>query len=202
MKLYFAPGTCAHSPHIALREAGLPFDLVRVDLKTKRTTDGRDYLAINPNGYVPALELDDGTILTEGPAIVQYIADQAPASGLAPANGTIARYQLQSLLGLINSEIHKGFSPLFKPDTPDLTKAAARTHLINRIGELAKRLERQDYLSGNQFTVADGYLYTVLGWGPFVDVDINQWPTITAFTARVAARPTVQAAREAEELNK
>ncbi|MBI1904854.1 MAG: glutathione transferase GstA [Rhodocyclales bacterium] len=200
MKLYFAPGTCAHSPHIALREAGLPFELVRVDLKTKRTSDGRDYLTINPYGYVPALELDDGTILTEGPAIVQYIADQAPTSGLAPANGTIARYQLQSLLGLINSEIHKGFSPLFKPDTPDATKAAAKAHLASRIGELAKRLDKQDYLAGNQFTVADGYLYTVLGWGPFVDVDINRWPSITAFMTRVAARPTVQAARAAEGL--
>ena len=202
MKLYFAPGTCSHSPHIALREAGLPFELVRVDLKTKQTADGRDYLAINPNGYVPALELDDGTILTEGPAIVQYIADQAPQSGLAPANGTLPRYQLQSLLGFINSEIHKGFSPLFKPDTPEATKVAAKTHLANRIGTIAQRLEGQDYLTGSQFTVADGYLYTVLGWGQFVGGDVSRWPAITAFLERVGARASVKAAREAEGLNR
>lgn len=202
MKLYFAPSTCSHSPHIALREAGLPFELVRVDLKTKQTADGRDYLAINPNGYVPALELDDGTILTEGPAIVQYIADQAPQSGLAPANGTLPRYQLQSLLGFINSEIHKGFSPLFKPDTPEAAKVIAKNHLANRIGAIAQRLEGQDYLTGSQFTVADGYLYTVLGWGQFVDVDVNRWPAISAFLERVGARASVKAAREAEGLNR
>lgn len=199
MKLYFSPGACSFSPHLALREAGIDFDLVKVDLKSHTlAADGSDFTAINPKGYVPVLELDDGTRLTEGPAIVQYVADLKPGSGLAPAAGTLQRYRLQEWLGFINSEIHKGFSPLFRPTTPDEYKSIARQALAHRLDYLAAHLASNDFLLGAQFTVADGYLFTILGWCQWVAIDLSQWPALEAFQARVAGRPSVQAARAAE----
>lgn len=199
MKLYFSPVACSLSPHIALREAGLEFELVRVDLKTHTlAADGSDFTLINPKGYVPVLELDDGSRLSEGPAIVQYIADLKPESGLAPKNGTPARYRLQEWLSYINSEIHKGFGPLFRPTTPEDYKAVAREALCKRIEYVATHLEKNDYLLGDQFSVADGYLFTVLNWGQWTGVDIQQWPSLLAFQQRIGARPAVQAAQAAE----
>lgn len=199
MKLYFSPVACSFSPHIALREAGLDFELVKVDLKTHTlVADGSDFARINPKGYVPVLELDNGIRLTEGPAIVQYIADLKPESGLAPKAGTIERYQLQEWLGFINSEIHKGFGPLFNPATPEDYKAIARQNLTNRLGYVAEHLARNDFLMGKQFTVADGYLFTVLNWCQWTGVDLAQWPSLIAFQERVSSRPSVRAAQAAE----
>ena len=199
MKLYFAPGTCSFSPHIALREAGITAELVQVDIKKRRlVADGSDFSAVNPKGYVPVLELDNGVRLTEGPAIVQYIADLKPESGLAPKAGTLERFQLQEWLGFINSEVHKGFSPLFNPETPDGYKSIALKNLANRFGFLANHLASHPYLMGEQFTVADGYLYTVLGWCQWVGIDVKEWPALVAFSERVAGRPSVKAALAAE----
>ncbi len=199
MKLYFSPVACSLSPHIALREAGLDFELVRVDLKSHTlVSDGSDFTAINPKGYVPVLELDDGSRLTEGPAIVQYIADLKPEAGLAPKNGTLARYRLQEWLTFINSEIHKGFSPLFRPTTPEEYKSIARDSLANRLSYVAAHLEKNAFLLGEQFSVADGYLFTVLNWGQWTGVDIARWPALVAFQERVGSRPAVKAAQAAE----
>ena len=199
MKLYFAPGSCSFSPHLALREAGIDFDLVKVDLRKRAlAADGSDFLKINPKGYVPVLELDDGRRLTEGPAIVQYIADLKPESGLAPKAGNFERYQLQEWLGFINSEIHKGFSPLFKPKTPEEHKTIARQNLANRLAFVGEHLAKNDFLLGQQFTVADGYLFTVIGWCQYVGIDLTQWPSLVAFQQRVGSRPSVQAAQAAE----
>ena len=199
MKLYFSPGSCSFSPHIALREAGLAVELVKVDLKNRKlVADGSDFTRINPKGYVPVLELDDGTRLTEGPAIVQYIADLKPDSGLAPKAGSFERYRLQEWLGFINSEIHKGFGPLFKPTTPDDYKAIARQNLQSRLAFVAEHLGRNDFLLGKQFSVADAYLFTVLNWGQWTGVDVAQWPSLTAFRERIASRPSVKAAQAAE----
>jgi glutathione S-transferase len=199
MKLYFSPGTCSFSPHIALREAGIDVELVRVDIKKGIVVaDGSDFSAINPKGYVPVLELDNGVRLTEGPAIVQYIADLNPESGLAPRSGTLERYQLQEWLGFINSEIHKGFGPLFNPATPDDYKTIAKTTLVKRLKILADRLTTNDYLMGVRFTVADGYLFTVLGWGQWVGIDIKQWPALAAFQQRIGERASVRDALAAE----
>lgn len=198
MKLYYSPSACSLSPHIALREAGLTFELVRVDLGSHKLPDGSDYLRINPKGYVPALALDDGTLLSEGPAIVQYIADLKPESGLAPKAGTLARYQLQEWLSFINSEVHKGFGPLFSASTPEETKATARQNLAKRLAYVAERLAHSDFLLGKQFTVADGYLFTVLNWSQWTGVDLKPWPVLLAFQERVGARPAVKAAQAAE----
>ncbi|MDR1708498.1 MAG: glutathione transferase GstA [Candidatus Accumulibacter sp.] len=198
MKLYFCPGACSFSPHVALREAGLPFELVKVDLKTGKLPGGGDFARINPKGYVPALELDNGAVLTEGPAIVQYIADLKPESGLAPKAGTLERYRLQEWLGFINSEIHKGFGPLFNPATPEAEKAAAREKLAKRLDFTAERLAKSDFLLGNAFTVADGYLYTVLNWTQWTGIDLARWPALAAFQKRIADRPSVKAALAAE----
>jgi glutathione S-transferase len=198
MKLYYSPSACSLSPHIALREAGLDVELVRVDLGSHKLPDGGDFTQINPKGYVPALELDNGSVLTEGTAIVQYIADLKPESGLAPKAGTFARYQLQEWLGFINSEIHKGFGPLFNPGTPEEYKATARKNLGLRLAYVAAHLEKNDFLTGAQFTVADGYLFTVLNWGPWTGVDIAAWPSLVAFQQRVGSRPAVLAAQAAE----
>lgn len=201
MKLYFSPGACSLSPHIVLREAGLNFDLEQVDLKAKKLKKSEaDYLPINPKGQVPVLELDNGKRLTEGPAIVQYVADQKPGSGLAPAAGTFERYQLQEWLNFITSEIHKGFSPLFRPDTPEDYKPIARANLAARYAMLDKHLAGKQYLMGDQFTVADAYLFTVTNWNNFQKIDLNQWPTVKAYFDRVAARPKVQEAMKAEGL--
>lgn len=199
MKLYFAPGTCSFSPHIALREAGIDVELVKVNTKTHQlVADGSDFARVNPKGYVPVLELDDGSRLTEGPAIVQYIADLKPESGLAPKNGTPERYRLQEWLGFINSEIHKGFGPLFNPNTPEDYKTIARQNLLKRLSFVAEHLAKSDYLLGSQFSVADGYLFVVLGWGQWTGIDIKQWPSLAAFQERIAARPSVKAAQAAE----
>jgi glutathione S-transferase len=199
MKLYFAPGACSFSPLIALREAGLDFTLVKVDLKAgKIAADGSAFSRINPKGYVPALELDDGKVLTEGPAIVQYIADQQPESSLAPKNGTFERYRLQEWLAFINSEIHKVFIPLFNPATPDEIKAATRENLARRLAFVAGELEKNDFLLGKQFSVADGYLFTILSWTKWVGFDLARWPSLVAFQERVGKRPSVQAAQAAE----
>ena len=199
MKLYFSPSACSLSPHIALREAGLDFQLVKVDLKNRKlAAGGADFTNINPKGYVPVLELEDGTRLTEGPAIVQFIADQRPESGLAPKSGTLERYRLQEWLTYINSEIHKGFSPLFKPNTPDDYKVIARENLRGRLAFVAEHLAKTDFLLGGRFSVADGYLFTVLNWAQWTGIDIAQWPSLVAFQGRVGSRPAVKAALAAE----
>jgi len=202
MKLYFSPGACSLSPHIALREAGLSFAMVKVDLGTKQTADGADFKTINPKGYVPVLHLDDGSVLTEGPAIVQYIADQAPASKLAPAAGTLARYHLMEWLNYITSEIHKSFSPLFNPQASDELKALVRDALAQRFDYLSTQLQGKPYLMGETFTVADGYLFTVLGWTRPTQIDLSKWPVLSAYTQQIAARPAVRAAMRAEGLVK
>jgi glutathione S-transferase len=200
MKLYYSPGACSLSPHIALAEAGLAHDLVKVDLATHRTADGTDYYAINGKGAVPVLELDDGQRLTEGPAIVQYIADRNPAAGLAPAAGTTDRYRLQEWLNFVTSELHKSFSPLFDGKVPAEYKAMVKQRLGARFDWLSAQLEGRDYLMGGRFTVADGYLFTVLSWCRWVGIDLAQWPVLAAYVARVAARPAVRQAMQAEGL--
>jgi glutathione S-transferase len=202
MKLYFSPGACSMSPHIALREAGLSFDLVKVDLGTKLTADGTHFMAINAKGYVPVLELDDGSVLTEGPAIVQYIADQAPASKLAPAAGTLERYRLMEWLNYITSEMHKSFSPLFNPKASAELKAMVREALAQRFDYLSTQLQGKSFLMGDTFTVADGYLFTVLGWTKPTHIDLEKWPVLSAYTKQISARPAVQAAMQAEGLVK
>jgi len=201
-KLYYSPGACSLSPHIVLREAGLPFDLVLASTKTHKLADGTDYYGINPKGYVPLLELDDGQRLSEGPVIVQYIADQVPASQLAPAAGTMARYRVMEWLNFITSELHKGFSPLFNPATPEDYKSIVRTRLGERLAWVNGQLEGRAYLMGDTFTVADAYLFTVAGWGKYVGVDISGLANLSAYMGRVAARPAVQAALKAEGLLK
>lgn len=202
MKLYFSPGACSLSPHIVLIEAGLDYTLERVDLRAKRTESGADFLAINPKGYVPALELKDGTVLTEGPAIVQFIADLAPDRQLAPANGTLERYHLMSWLSFISTEVHKNFTPLFRPTSTEDMKDAARTALTTRFAWVAQQLADRDYLMGTQFTVADAYLFTVLSWAAYVQFDLSAWPVLAAYQQRVAARPAVQQALREEGLVK
>ncbi len=198
MKLYLTPGACSLSPHIVLREAGIPFDFEVVDLAGKRTKSGKDFRAINPKGYVPALELDGGQVLTEGPAIVQYLADQKPAAKLAPPAGSIDRYRVQEWLNYITSELHKSFGPLFSPNTPDAWKEQLKVNLAGRFDLLSRTLEGKDYLMGSTFTVADAYLFTVLSWSDHVGIDLGKWPVLKAYVERVAARPAVKAALEAE----
>ncbi len=202
MKLYYVPGACSLSPHIALIEAGLPFTLEKIDFATKKTTAGADYLTINPKGAVPALQLDDGRVLTEGPAIVQYLADLKPDSGLAPRAGTFERYQLMEILNYITSELHKGFSPLFNPKISADWKASALLNLDKKFAWLSSFLGNKTYLMGNTFTVADTYLFTVLSWSSHVGIDLAPWPVLTAYQARVAQRPKVQQALREEGLLK
>ena len=200
MKLFLKPGACSLSPHIVLEESGLAYETEYVDLKTKVTASGADYLAINPKGYVPALLLDSGELLSEGPAIVQYIADQVPATRLAPANGTIERYRLQSWLTFIGTELHKSFSPFFNPAAGDAWKEIGRANLERRLAYTDAQLAGKSYLLGEDFTVADAYLFTVLSWAKFIGLDLAQWPNVHAYQARVASRPKVQAALKAEGL--
>jgi glutathione S-transferase len=200
LKLYYSPGACSLSPHIALREAGLAFETERVNTTTKKTASDGDFLKVNPNGYVPVLQLDDGQYLTEGPAIVQYIADQKPQSGLAPANGMLQRYRLQEWLNFISTELHKTYSPLFNPATPEEYKGIAIERLHKRYAYVDKALAAKQYLMGDQFTVADGYLFTITNWANFLKIDLSAYPNVTAFQARVAARPKVQEALKAEGL--
>lgn len=202
MKLYYSPGACSLSPHIILRETGSTFDLVRTNTKTKTTEGGGDYWKINPNGYVPALQLDDGTVLTEGPVIVQYIADKAGATKLAPANGTLERYKLQSWLNYVSTELHKGFSPLFNPNMPDAAKTIVRERLKQRFGVLDTHLASNDYLTGKDFTVVDAYAFTVLNWSKKLTIDLSPYKSIEAYRARIGERPSVKAAMQAEGLTK
>jgi glutathione S-transferase len=200
MKLYYAPGASSLSPHIALREAGLGFELERVDLRTKKTAHDADYLRINPSGYVPALQFDDGSVLTEGAAIMQWIADQAPDSGLAPAPGTMARYRLVQWLNFIAAELHKTFDWLFNPAAHDEFKSAARERLGRRLPAVAAPFGKQPFLLGETFTVADAYLFTVLSWSRHVQVDLGAWPALPAYLARVGERPKVREAIAAEKV--
>ncbi len=202
MKLYYSPGACSLSPHIVLQEAGLAYEPVLASTKTHQLKDGTDYYGINPKGYVPLLELDDGQRLTEGPAIVQYIADQVPDKQLAPANGTMARYRLQEWLNFITSELHKGFSPLFNPSMPEEAKAQFRAKLQDRFKLVDSQLAGKTFLMGDVFTVADAYLFTVTNWAPRVDVDLSSHANLVAYRARVGERPAVQAAMKAEGLLK
>ena len=200
MKLFYSPGACSLSPHIVLLEAGLPFTIEKTDLKTKKTETGSDYYAINSKGAVPALQLDDGRVLTEGPAIVQYLADQKPESGLAPRAGTFERYQLMEMLNYITSEVHKGYSPLFNPKISADWKASALANLGKKLDWLSGFLGSKTFLMGTAFTVADAYLFTVLRWSEHVGVDLGKWPVLTAYRSRVAQRPAVQEALKAEGL--
>jgi glutathione S-transferase len=200
MKFYYATGTCSLSPHIVALEAGLTLQLEKVDLKAKRTESGQDYWQINPKGYVPALQLDDGEVLTEGTAIVQYLADLKPESGLAPANGTLPRYRLQEMLGYINSELHKNYSPLFSPDTADQVRQQRKDYLLKRYTLLNDVLAGQPYLLGESFTAADAYLFTITNWAGHVGLDLSRFAALADFQQRVASRPAVQAALVAEGL--
>ncbi len=202
MKLYYSPGACSLSAHIALREAGLTFEAIAAPTKTHLLPDGTDYYRINPLGYVPLLELDDGSRLREGPAIVQYIADQVPQKNLAPANGTMARYRLQEWLNFIGTELHKSFGPIFNPATPEDFKAATKDRLLKRFQFVDDQLAGKDYLAGADFSVADGYLFTVGSWAPRVGLDLGGLANVQAHAKRVAARPAVRAAMEAEGLLK
>jgi glutathione S-transferase len=201
MKLYFSPGACSLSPHIVLCEAGLDFTLEKVNLKTKVTESGADYWAVNPVGSVPALDID-GVVLTEGPAIVQYLADQVPDKKLAPAAGTFARYQLMSRLNFISSEVHKSFSPLFNPAASDELKALSLANVRNRFDKIVGWFGGRPYVMGEQFSVADAYLFTILNWCAPVGLSLSDWPELQQFHARVAARPAVQQAMQAEGLLK
>lgn len=200
MKLYFSPGACSLSPHIVCREAGLAVELVKVDLGTKQTEHGDDYFRINPNGYVPALLLDDGQILTEGPAIVQYLADRVPEKRLAPPNGTLERYRLQSLLNFITSELHKSMGVFFNPNANTEWKAVVTGLLQKRLNYVDSLLAQHPYALGDQFTVADAYLFTILSWSKPLKMDLSAWPRLGDYLDRIAARPAVQEARRAEGL--
>jgi len=200
MKLYYKAGACSLASHIVLEETGLPYEIEAVDFKTKLTASGADFTQINPKGYVPALVLDSGELLTEGPAIVQYLADRVPEKRLAPANGTLERYRLQSWLTFIGTELHRSCTPFFNPASGDVWKAAAMGNLERRLEFVNGELAGKAYLLGDAFSVADAYLFTVLSWMPYVKLDLSRWPNLTAFQARVAARPAVQAALKAEGL--
>jgi glutathione S-transferase len=202
MKLYFSPGACSLSPHIVLREAALAFEPVPAPTKTHQLPDGTDYYTVNPLGYVPLLELDDGTRLREGPAIVQYIADQVPQKNLAPANGTLPRYRLQEWLTFIGTEIHRSFSPLFNANMPEEAKKIFRERLAKRLGFVNGELEGRQFLMGDHFTVADAYLYTVTRWTRPMAIDTSGFPNLMAHHARVDARPAVQEALKFEGLLK
>jgi glutathione S-transferase len=199
MKLYYSPGVCSLATHIALIEAGLQFSIERVDLKTKQTAGGADFRQINPKGYVPALALDGGVVLTEGPALLQYVADQARPGQLAPVTGTIERYQLIGWLNYIGTEVHKNFSPLFNPAASGEVKEGARGALAQRFAFLERSLQRRDFLMDG-FSVADAYLFTVLGWSGHVKVSLADWPVLQEYVARIGSRPAVQQALRAEGL--
>ena len=198
MKLYYSPGACSLASHIVAHAAGIELQLDKVDMGSKQTASGQDFAAINPKGYVPALELDNGELLTEGTAIVQYLADLAPASGLAPANGTLPRYRLQEMLGYINSELHKNYSPLFNKQTSPDVRKEKEDALRKRYGLLETTLGKQSFLLGDGFTAADAYLFTVTNWSNYVKLDLAAFPNLLAFQQRVAALPAVQAALKAE----
>ena len=200
MKLYYSPGACSLSPHIVLNEGGFSFETEKVDLATKKTESGGDYTAINPNGYVPALVLKDGEVLTEGSAIIQYLADRVPEKKLAPLADTMERYRLQEWLNFISTELHKAFAPLFNPNAPEEWKTQMKDLLARRFDYVSKKLDGKQYLMGDTFTSADAYLFTVLGWGQWVAVDLSPWPVLTSYVSRVAARAAVHATLKAAGL--
>ncbi len=200
MKLYYSPGACSLAPHIVLRELGLPFETVQVDLKTHKLASGADYYQINPKGYVPALQLDDGSLFTEDAAILQYLADRKPEAGLLGASGSMERYRAIEWLTFISSELHKGFSPLFTGDMPEAAKKIFLDKLKNRFALLDKHLASHEFLMGKKFTVADAYAFTILNWKNFLNVDLSPWKNIEAYLNRVAARPKVRETMHAEKL--
>jgi glutathione S-transferase len=202
MKLYYSPGACSLSPHIVACEAGIPVELEKVDLASHKTEKGQDFMAINPKGYVPALRLDDGSVLTEGPAIVQYLADQKPATGLAPAAGSIDRYRLQEWLTFIGTELHKSFGTLFNKASSDDAKQGAKTTIGKRLGYLNEQLASRQFLLDGKFTVADAYAFTIVNWTNFVGIDLKPYANLTAYMARVSGRPGVQEALKSEGLMK
>ena len=200
MKLYYSPGACSLSPHIVANEAGIPLELTKVDVQSKTIAREGDYWHVNPKGYVPALELEDGQVLTEGPAIVQYLADRAPESGLAPANGSFERVRLQELLNYLTSEIHKAYSPLFRPDVLPAVREERLAYLAKRYALVDKQLEGRRYLLGDRFTVADAYLFTLTRWARAVKLDLTGFPNLEAFQKRVGSRKAVLEAMRAEGL--
>ena len=202
MKLYYAPGACSLSPHIALLEAGLPYDLVKVDLRAKKLENGDDYLQVNPKGQVPALGLDNGELLTEGPVIIQMIADHAKDKKLAPPRDTAERYKLQEWLNFITTELHKNFSPLFQPAIPDEVKTFFRERLTGKFKYIDGQLAGRDHLMGKDFSVADGYLFVMLAWADRLNLDLSALPNLMAYKARIAARPKVKEALTKEGLLK
>jgi glutathione S-transferase len=202
MKLYYSPGACSLSPHIVACETGVPVELEKVDLASHKTESGQDFTGINPKGYVPTLRLDDGSVLTEGPAIVQYLADQKPATGLAPAAGSLDRYRVQEWLNFIGTELHKNFSPLFNKASSDDVKQTAKSNITKRLGYLNEQLANKQYLLGNNFTVADAYAFTIVNWTNFIGMDIKPLANLTAYMARVGGRPKVQQALKEEGLLK
>ncbi len=202
MKLYYSPGACSLAPHIVAREAGLSPDLEKVDLANRTTASGSSFLEVNPKGYVPALQVQDGTVMTEVSALIQYLADQAPQAGLIPAVGTPERYKVLEWIGFISTEIHKGFGPLWNPTTPDAVKQATKEKLFQRFAYLDQQLDGRTYLTGEQFTVADAYLFVVVNWTNFHGLSLGDYPNLAAFMDRVAARPKVQEALQAEGLLK
>ncbi len=198
MKLYYSPSACSMAPHIVLRELGLPFEAVQVDLKTHRLADGTDYYQINPKGYVPALQLEDGLLLTEDAAILQYLGDRKP--GLLAAPGSMERYRTIEWLTFISSELHKGFSPLFNGDMPEAAKKIFLDKLKNRFALLDKHLASHEFLMGKQFTVADAYAFTILNWKNFLNVDLSPWKNVEAYMNRMTARPKIRETIHAEKL--
>lgn len=200
MKLYYMPGSCSLSPHIVLRETGANFELEKVSLQDKTTASGGDFTAVNPKGQIPALVLDDGELLTEGPAIVQYLADRDAGTGLAGAPGTMERVRVQEWLSFVSTELHKSYGPMFRPTTPDAYKDLSRENLKTRYDWIDRELGKRPWIAGDCFTVADAYLFTVTRWAPRAGIDTAQWPNLTAYMARVAARPKVQEALKAEGL--
>jgi glutathione S-transferase len=202
MKLYFTPGACSMAPHILLRETGQTFDLEQVDLASKKTKSGADYKKVNGKGYVPALQLDNGEVITEAPIILQYLADQKPESGLMPKAGTMERYRTQEWLNFVTSELHKGLGALFNPAVPDAYRTMAIDKVGTRLDFLESKLQGKQYLQGDKFTAPDAYLFTILSWAPHLKVSLDKWPGIQAYLGRVAARPQVQATLKAEGLTK
>jgi len=200
LQLYYTPGACSLASHIALRETGLEFGLIRVDLATGKTEQGEDFRAINAKGYVPALRLEDGRLLTENQVILQYLADRQPESGLAPAAGALPRYRLMEWLAFIATELHKGFGPLWNPATPEATRQDTLTRLAKRFDFVEAALNQRQSLTDADFSIADAYLFTVLGWAPLHHIDLSPWPALQAFQQRIASRPAVRAALKAEGL--
>lgn len=200
MKLYYSPGACSMAVHIVLIEGGFSFDKEQVDLATKKTADGTDFTSINPNGYVPALALNNGEVLTEAAVILAYLADQVPERKLAPAAGSMERYRLQEKLNFITTELHKGFGSLFNPAMPEEWREQVKQGLGKRLDYIAGQLQGRQYLLGDEFSIADAYLFTILGWSKLTKVDLSPWPVLVEYSARIAGRPAVQAAMKAEGL--